>query len=150
MFNEKIDTGLRTSLYKPFTGSGKQVQWFRGSEPSLAFLRRKAYQNRVVCELSDRLTLNVEPRTSEPLNLQLQLFPAIIAIHRISQVVIAAGRTRFGLGFVCNGFSATGAKFGTWGQVFAAAGALIENDLLMSALVAKLGVNRYGLIAFRT
>jgi hypothetical protein len=71
MFNEKIDTGLRTSLYKPFTGSGKQVQWFRGSgfkgsEPSVAFLRIKAYQNLVVRELSDRLTLNVEPRTSEP------------------------------------------------------------------------------------
>ena len=30
-----------------------------------------------------------------------------------------------------------------------AAGALIENELLVSALVAELGVNRYGLMTFR-
>jgi hypothetical protein len=43
---------------------------------------------------------NSEPLNREPLNLQLQLFPAFVTIHRISQIVIAAGWTGFALRFV--------------------------------------------------
>ena len=46
-------------------------------------------------------------------------------------------------------FSASGAKLGPRGQIFMASAALIENDLLMPALVTKFGINRYRMMALR-
>ncbi len=80
----------------------------------------------------------------------LQLFPAFITIHRISQIVIATGWTGFGLKLVFDRFSASRAKFGPRGQIFMASGALIENDLLMPALMTKFSINRYRIVAFGT
>ena len=68
----------------------------------------------------------------------------------MSQIVIATVWTGFGLKLVFDRFPATGAKLGPRGQIFMASGALIENDLLMPALVTKFSINRYRMVAFRT
>ena len=70
-----------------------------------------------------------------------QLFSAFVAVGGIRNIFIAAIGTGFGLGFFFRRLPAAGAKLGSWREIFAADGTLIENKLLMAALGTEFSVN---------
>ena len=71
-------------------------------------------------------------------------------MNKILEINTDSGYAIIEPGVIFDRFTAAGAKFSPRGQVFITAGALIENELLVAALVTEPGINRYGLMAFRT
>ena len=71
-----------------------------------------------------------------------QLFSAFVAVGGIRNIFITAIGTGFGLSLFFHLIPAAGAKLGSWREVFAAGGTLIEDKLLMAALGTEFSVNR--------